>query len=56
MADPEAVPVVLEAFMAEAAADPQVAEWLPLLAHLRESIEWTLARHHASIARRARRH
>ena len=46
-AEPDDVPNVLEAYIAEAATDPHAAEWVPLVGHLRANLEWTLACHAA---------
>jgi hypothetical protein len=46
-AEPSAVPMILEAFLSEASssADPSVAEWVPLVQHLRDNLEWTFEAH-----------
>jgi hypothetical protein len=46
-AEPAAVPTVLEAFCAEAEAnaDQQVLEWLPLVSYFRDALAWTLEAH-----------
>ena len=43
--DPEALPAFLEAVCAEASADPQRSEWLPLLQELRDNRVYALALH-----------
>ncbi len=46
-AEPAAVPLILEAFLTEAAggSDPAVLEWVPLVEYFRDNLEWTLETH-----------
>jgi hypothetical protein len=46
-AEPGALPMILEAFVTEAAAagDPAVLEWVPLVEYLRDNLEWTVDTH-----------
>lgn len=44
-ADVDQVPALLEALAAEAGADPELAQWLPLVAWLQQRPEWTAACH-----------